>query len=92
MNTPVRMQAFVTPSCPYCPRAVLTGYRFALENPNILAEGVEASEFPILSNKYGIQGVPDTVIDGAGGTERVLGGQPEHIFLQQVLKVAQAAS
>lgn len=90
VNTPVHMQAFVTPGCPYCPRAVVTSYRFALENPNILAEGVEASEFPILSGKYRIQGVPDTVIHAGDKTERVLGGQPEHVFLQGVLKATQA--
>lgn len=92
VNTPVHMQAFVTPGCPYCPRAVITSYRFAFENPNVLAEGVEASEFPILSNKYGIQGVPDTVIHSGEKTARVLGGQPDHIFLQSVLKAVQAST
>lgn len=89
VNTPVHMRAFVTPGCPYCPRAVVTGYRFAFENPNILAEGVEASEFPVLSDRYGIQGVPDTIVQSGGNTERVLGGQPEHQFIQAVLKAAQ---
>ncbi|GAA5534024.1 protein disulfide oxidoreductase [Deinococcus aluminii] len=91
VQAPVRMQAFVTPGCPYCPRAVLTAYRFALENPHILAEGIEATEFPRMADRYRIGGVPDTVIEGAAGTERVLGGQPERVFLQSVLKAAGVA-
>ena len=88
---PVRLQAFVTPTCPYCPRAVLAAYRLALVNPHVVAEGVEASEFPALAQRYRISGVPDTVIDGPGGQERVLGGQPDRVFVDAVLKVAGVA-
>jgi glutaredoxin-like protein len=89
---PVRLQAFVTPTCPYCPRAVLAAYRLALVNPHVVAEGVEASEFPALAQRYRISGVPDTVIDGPGGQERVLGGQPDRVFVEAVLKVARVAA
>ena len=92
LDVPVRLQAFVTPTCPYCPRAVLAAYRLALANPNVIAEGVEASEFPQLAQRYRISGVPDTVIDGPSGQERVLGGQPDKVFLDAVLKVAVAAA
>jgi glutaredoxin-like protein len=92
LDVPVRLQAFVTPTCPYCPRAVLAAYRLALANPNVIAEGVEASEFPQLAQRYRISGVPDTVIDGPSGQERVLGGQPDKVFLDAVLKVAGAAA
>lgn len=88
VTRPVRLQAFVTPTCPYCPRAVLAAYRLALVNPNVMAEGVEASEFPALAQRYRISGVPDTIIDGPGGQERVLGGQPDRVFIEAVLKVA----
>jgi len=88
VSEPVRLQAFVTPTCPYCPRAVLSAYRLALANPNVLAEGVEASEFPALAQRYRISGVPDTIIDGPHGQERVLGGQPDRVFVDAVLKVA----
>lgn len=91
VTTPVHLQAFVTPTCPYCPRAVLAAYRLALGNPHVLAEGVEASEFPALAQRYKISGVPDTVIDGTDGQERVLGGQPDRVFLEAVLKVAGTA-
>lgn len=89
---PVRLQAFVTPTCPFCPRAVLAAYRLALANPHVVAEGVEAGEFPQLARRYRISGVPDTVVDGPGGQERVLGGQPDKVFLDAVLKVAGTAA
>lgn len=92
VTSPVHLQAFVTPTCPYCPRAVLAAYRLALANPNVRAEGIEASEFPTLAQRYRISGVPDTVIDGASGQERVLGGQPDRVFLDAVLKVAGTAA
>ncbi|HZW27650.1 MAG TPA: thioredoxin family protein [Trueperaceae bacterium] len=86
IEAPLRLRTFVTPTCPYCPRAVLTAFRFALANPRITAEGVEANEFPTLSSRYRISGVPDTVVEGAGGSggvraTRVLGAQPEPVFV-----------
>jgi len=90
IDLPLRMQAFVTPTCPYCPKAVVTAYKFAFHNPNVIAEGVEASEFPRLSGRLGISGVPDTVISGRT-TERVLGGQPDRVFIEAALRAAGVA-
>ncbi|MDX2007883.1 MAG: thioredoxin family protein [Meiothermus sp.] len=90
LSEPVRMQSFVTPTCPYCPRAVLAAYKLAFHNPQVIAEGVEASEFPRLSGQFRISGVPDTIISGRR-QERVLGGQPDRVFLEAVLKASGAA-
>jgi len=87
VSSPVRMQAFVTPTCPYCPQAVLAAYKLAYHNPNVVAEGVEANEFPQLSRRYNISGVPDTIISGTT-QERVLGGQPDRVFVEAALKVS----
>ncbi len=87
VNSPVRMQAFVTPTCPYCPQAVLAAYKMAYHNPNVVAEGVEASEFPLLSRRYNISGVPDTIISGTT-QQRVLGGQPDRVFVEAALKAS----
>lgn len=87
VNSPVRMQAFVTPTCPYCPQAVLAAYKMAYHNPNVVAEGVEASEFPLLSRRYNISGVPDTIINGTT-QQRVLGGQPDRVFVEAALKAS----
>lgn len=87
VTQPVRMQSFVTPTCPHCPRAVLAAFKLAYHNPNIVAEGIEAGEFPLLSSRYRISGVPDTIIHGLT-QQRVLGGQPERVFLEATLKAA----
>lgn len=87
----ISLQTFVTPTCPYCPRAVLTAFRFALVNDRIVAEGIEANEFPTLSQQHRISGVPDTIVTGSNAT-RVLGAQPEHAFAEALLQVTQGAA
>jgi len=83
LEKPLHLQVFVTPTCPYCPRAVLLAHQFAMENPaQILAEGVESMEFADLANQYAISGVPDTVINNDAG--RALGAVPEAQLLDEV--------
>ena len=63
LKEPVHFQVFVTPTCPYCPRAVRLAHQLALESDLIRGDMVEAIEFPHLSVKYQVQGVPRTVIN-----------------------------
>lgn len=63
VDSPVHMQVVVSPTCPYCPRAVLTAHRFAMASDRIRGDMIEGSEFPHLVVKYGVQGVPHTVIN-----------------------------
>ena len=85
IDTDLRLRTFVTPTCPHCPKSVVTSYRFALVNHRIVAEGIEANEFPTLSAGYRIAGVPDTIVEGRPGSgvrsTRVLGAQPETAFV-----------
>ena len=90
VDTPVTLRSFVTPTCPHCPQAVLTAFSFAYHNPQVTAEGIEASEFPLLSQRYRISGVPDTLISGHKES-RLLGAQPVHAFLDAVLEAAAEA-
>ncbi len=94
IDTPARLRAFVTPTCPYCPTAVVTAFRFAYVNPKLVAEGIEANEFPTLSAGYRISGVPDTIIEVVGNgnprSSRVLGAQPEQAFLDALTTVTNA--
>jgi len=62
----------------------------AYHHPQIRAEGIEANEFPALSQRHRISGVPDTIISGTT-TERVLGAQPERAFVEATLKAAGVA-
>ncbi len=82
----IHIQTFVTPTCPYCTMSVRMGHQFALESPHIIADMIESTEFPYLTNKYHVAGVPRTIINEAITIE---GAVPEEIFLQRVLKAAQ---
>ena len=84
---PLLLQTFVTPTCPYCPRAVITAYELAMANERIVAEGVEANEFPVLSQTFRISSVPDTII-GESADARVLGAQPKKQFVEAIQAAA----
>lgn len=83
LDQPLLLQVFVTPTCPYCPRAVLLAHQMAMENPTMIrAEGVEATEFQELAYKYYVSGVPQTVINS--GAKMVVGAVPELNLLGQI--------
>jgi glutaredoxin-like protein len=83
VDQPVHMQAMVSPTCPYCPRAVRAAHRFAMASDFIHGDMVEITEFPYLGVKYSIQGVPNTIIND---TESIVGGQSDREFAKAVLK------
>ena len=83
ITEPVHLQVFVTPTCPYCPQAVRLAHRFAMESELITADMVEAIEFPHLSNKYSVHGVPRTVINEKFHQE---GAVPEPLLLAKLLE------
>jgi glutaredoxin-like protein len=75
----VHFQVFVTPTCPYCPRAVVLAHAMAIASDRVRADMVEATEFPHLSMKYQVMGVPRTVINETGAVE---GAVPEMMLLE----------
>ncbi|MEM0149900.1 MAG: thioredoxin family protein [Candidatus Micrarchaeaceae archaeon] len=85
VNKPIDIKVFITPTCPYCPRAVRTAHQLAIENKNIRAEMIEAMEFEALSNKYGVMAVPKIVINDTVSFE---GALPEDAFMEYVLEAA----
>lgn len=88
LDKPLHLQVFVTPSCPYCPRAVLLAHQMAMENPQMIrAEGVEATEFPELANRFNVRGVPQTVINSGAGT--VVGAVPEQNLIAEIMRALQ---
>ncbi len=87
IEQPVHLQVFVTPTCPYCPRAVMTSHQYAIENANIRADMVEATEFPVLSQQYEVMGVPRTVVNGKYYID---GGLPEEAFRERLLGILEA--
>ncbi|HDP78528.1 MAG TPA: glutaredoxin [Mesotoga infera] len=83
IDSPVDIKVFVTTTCPYCPKAVLTAHNIAMVNKNVTAYMVEANEFQELSKKYGVSSVPQIVINDK---VTFVGAYPEGQFVDQVMK------
>jgi glutaredoxin-like protein len=89
ITAPVALQVFVTPTCPYCPRAVVTAFRLAVESEHISAAMVESSEFPHLANRYQVSGVPHTVIGDS--LQPMVGAYPEAAAVDMILAALSGA-
>lgn len=86
ITQPLRLQVFVTPTCPYCPSAVLMAHKLAMLNDNITSDMVEATEYPHLAMRYQVQGVPRTMV---GESQAIEGALPEPNFVQRVMQAYQ---
>ena len=86
VDSPLHLQVFVTPTCPYCPKAVRMAHKAAIENDNITADMVEATEFPHLSMRYNVRGVPRTII---GEDYPIEGAVPELEFVDKIVEASQ---
>ncbi len=82
LTSDIHIQVFVTPTCPYCPSAVRTAHMMAIESKHIRADMIEAIEFPHIANRYGVRGVPKTIVNEKVEIE---GALPEPIFVERVL-------
>lgn len=86
LDRPVHIQVFVTPTCPYCPRAVMLAHQLAYASPLVRGDMVEATEFPHLAMRYQVMGVPRSVINE---TIHIEGAVPEPMFVRELMKVLQ---
>ena len=59
--------------------------RMAIASDKVRAVCVEANEFPELSRRYDVQGVPRTVVNRSGA---FVGALPEQHFVAGVLQLA----
>ncbi len=85
----VDIKVFVTPTCPWCPKAVRIAHQFAMESKFVRSSMIEASEFMDLAKKYAVMGVPKIVINDKYSFE---GAQPEDVFLNYVMASAEDAA
>lgn len=80
----IHIKVFVTPQCPHCPSAVITGHNLAFLNENIVCDMIESTTFSELSQKYGVRGVPKIIINE---THEFTGSQPISKFLDVIESV-----
>lgn len=67
---------------------MVLAHKMAMESDKIIAEAIEATEFPELSRQYHVMAVPRTVINDQSVVE---GAMPESIFVDRVLSAVQTA-
>ena len=82
LSAPLDIKVFVTPTCVYCPRAVTLAHRMAVDSPLVTATCIEATEFPELSRRHQVTGVPKSIANG----NEILGALPEEDFVAGLLK------
>jgi len=79
----VHIMVFVTPTCPYCPLMARAAHMYAIVNLNIVADVIEAMEFPELANKYNVFAVPKVVIND---TVEFEGAVPHEVFVDKIFE------
>jgi len=57
-----------------------------MENDNVRADGIEATEFPDWTTKCRVYAVPKTIVNGSFSIE---GSLPEEHFLDEILRTIQ---
>ena len=82
LDHPVTLRVFSTPTCPHCPKAVTLANELAFASPHVTAYAFEATEFPDLTRRYGVTGVPKTIVNDTG---EILGAVPEEAFVEEVV-------
>jgi glutaredoxin-like protein len=82
VDRPLTVRVFSTPTCPHCPRAIALAQEMAFASPHITTFAIEATEFPDLTRRYHVTGVPKTIVNDE---VEILGALPEEAFVEQAL-------
>jgi glutaredoxin-like protein len=77
----VHIQIFVSPTCPYCPKAARIAHQLAIESEFIRSDVIEMTEFPYLVQRYSVMSVPHIVINE---DTAFVGAQPIEVFIEQI--------
>jgi glutaredoxin-like protein len=81
IKKPVHLQIFVSPTCPFCPRAARMAHQLAIESEFIRSDVIEMIEFPYLVQKYNVMSVPHIVINE---DTAFVGAQQIEVFIEQI--------
>jgi len=88
LGTDLDVNVFVTPTCPHCPSAAVLASRMAAASEKVVSSVIEANEFQELSMKYGVQGVPRTVVNERFYAE---GSLPEAMLVSALTRALDSA-
>jgi glutaredoxin-like protein len=82
VKTPVHIQVFVSLTCHHCPVAATVAHKLAIESDLVQADVIDGSEFPQLTQKYAVIGVPKVIIN-----EKIefVGAFNEDLFAEHVV-------
>lgn len=64
LNKSFHLEVFITPTCSFCPQAVINGHILAYYNDNITCDMIESTSMKEYVNQYNISSVPVTLING----------------------------
>jgi len=81
LTAPLHLKVFVTPTCPYCPRAVLLAHKMAMASDWVTSDAIDATEFPEIAAHYRVHGVPRTI---ANDVIHVEGAVPEAMLMARL--------
>ncbi len=84
LENPLNLKVFVTPTCPHCPASVFLAHNMAMVSDKVDASMVEAMEFPELSQKFNISGVPNTIVNDKEG---FVGSHPETSAINEIKRI-----
>lgn len=90
---PVNIQTFVMLTCPYCPYVAKIANGLAFESGLVTTHIIDVQEFPLLTNRYQVLGVPNVIIASSSETGELRlnsfeGAIPEEEFLKVIIQSA----
>jgi glutaredoxin-like protein len=84
IDRPVHLQVFVTPGNELSAGMALLAHAMAVESKHVVADVIEAEEFPELTRRYGLRQVPLTIINEISS---VSGMVHQEELLERVMQV-----
>lgn len=81
----LRIQVFVSSTCPYCPQAAKVAHDMAIISPKIKADVIDSTQFRELAQRYRISSVPTTIINNKLVLEGALGLDVLMLKIEQML-------
>lgn len=87
IKKPVKIDVYVTPTCPYCPKAVMLAQRLAVESKGMISGNmIEAQENMEQAARFNVGSVPQQVVNDRQDSITI-GIQPESKFVQQIVSI-----